>query len=72
MRKRSEPEPEETKRFLAKPTMSYEEAAAVVGCGASALRAAMRTGAIQLDVIAIGTRRVITTASVKRLLGEPS
>ena len=52
----------------AKLTLTLAEAAALIGCGESALRGALRRGQIELPVISIGARRVVPTAAVMRLL----
>ena len=51
-------------------TLSWREAAALVGVGPSALRDAVRRGEIKLPVISVGTRKVIPTAAIRRLLED--
>jgi hypothetical protein len=61
--------PAERDALLLAPTLSASQAAAALGVGATALKAAIRRGDIDLTVIPVGARRVIATASLLRLLG---
>ena len=66
---RSEPSAEEVQTLLSRTTMNFREAAQALGCGETNLRSAIKKGDINLNVIAIGTRRIIPTSGVRRLLG---
>lgn len=55
-----------------RPTVSWNEAAALCGVGVTSLKAAVRRGEIDLPVISVGTRKVIPTAGVRRLLDVDS
>jgi hypothetical protein len=61
--------PLERSELLQAPTLTLEETAQVLGVGLSALRDAIRRDDIPLRAIAIGSRKVIPTASVLRMLG---
>ena len=52
------------------PTVSWRQAASLFGVGQTALKESVRRGDIELPVISIGTRRVIPTAAIRRLLSD--
>jgi len=55
--------------MLARPTLSLGDAAACLGCSETTLRGAIRRGELKLPVLAIGSRRIVTSAAIKALLG---
>ena len=69
MHVRSEPSAEEVQTLLSRPTLKFHEAAQALGCGETNLRSAIKKGDIKINVIAIGTRRIIPTSDIRRLLG---
>ena len=69
MRSRHELSSTERAELLLAPTLTLPETAQVYGVGLTALRDALRRGEIPLPVISIGTRKVVPTAAVRRLLG---
>lgn len=72
VRRRVELSNDEVARLLRSPTLSVGEAAGVLRVGEVNLRRQIESGSVDLPVLAIGSRRVIPTAAVKRLLGiEP-
>jgi DNA-binding transcriptional LysR family regulator len=68
MKQRTPYATEDLEELLRRPTLSVSEAAALCGVGATSLRQAMRRGEIDLQVISVGSRKVIPTAAVRRLL----
>jgi hypothetical protein len=69
MHTRANHSPEELSELLERPTLTLPEVAAVYGVGSSTFRAGLRSGAINLPVITVGTRKVIPTAAIRRALG---
>jgi len=59
---------EELHELAKRPTVSWNEAAALCGVGVTSLKAAVRRGEIDLPVISVGTRKVIPTSALRRLL----
>ncbi len=58
----------EVSDLLQRPTLTLPQTAKVLGVGETALRNALRRQEIELPVISVGTRKIIPTAAVKRLL----
>jgi len=58
---------EEIQNLLCRPTLSVENAARVLGIGRNLAYEAVRRGEIQS--IAVGKRRVVPTAPLRRQLG---
>jgi hypothetical protein len=55
--------------LLAKPTLTIDEGAQVLGVGSTNFRNALRTGEIDVPVISVGSRKVIPRSAIRRLLG---
>lgn len=68
MNRRRELSAAERAALLQRTTVSIPDAAGLIGVGATALRDAMRRGAIDLPVIECGTRRLVPVAALRRLL----
>ena len=70
MRARRVLSPGERAELLLAPTVSLQEAASILGVGATALRDSLRRGEVDLPLVSVGSRRVVPTAALRRLLGE--
>lgn len=68
MNRRRELSAIERAELLERTTVSVPDAAALIGVGATALRDAMRRGELELQVIQIGSRRLVPVAALRRLL----
>lgn len=69
MRARQDILPSERAELLKAPTLTLAETAQVLGVGLTALRDAIRKEDIPLLVLSIGTRKVVPTVAVRRLIG---
>jgi len=74
MKPRIEISPEERARLLLAPTLTLKETADVLGLGLTTLRDGLRRGDLDLPQVRVGTRVLIPSASLLRLLGmdEPT
>jgi len=69
MRPRFEVSPAERAALLEAPTLTLVETAKVLGFGLTRLRDGLSRGDLDLPQVRLGTRIVIPTIAVKRLLG---
>ena len=68
MRRRQPPTADELRELRERPTVTYEQGAALWGVGETLFRSAVARGEIDVPVIAVGRRRVIPTAALLRLI----
>jgi hypothetical protein len=70
MRARREVSSKDRADLMKAPTLSLEQAAIALGVGMTNLRDSIRRGQLPLKVIQVGSRKVISTADVRTLLGD--